>query len=64
MAEKEVSLFKNKKGNNISFRPEDLIEARYKLSSKENDIVDMVLTKIEDDTNTRYNLKKVKLFLC
>ena len=42
------------KGNGMSFRTEDVIEARYQLSSRGNDILDIVLSKLEMDDNTRY----------
>ncbi|MBX4267238.1 replication initiation protein [Clostridium estertheticum] len=45
-----------KKGKYIAVRPNELIEARYNLSVSQNDIMDMVLTKIEDDNNYLYEL--------
>ncbi len=45
-----------KKGKHIAVRPNELIEARYDLSVSQNDIMDMVLTKIEDDNNYLYEL--------
>ena len=42
------------KGTGMTFRPEDVIEARYQLSSRGNDIIDIVLSKLEKDDNTRY----------
>ena len=40
----------------IAVRPENIIEARFSLSSKQNSIVDMLLTKITDDNNLSYSL--------
>ncbi|MCB2299462.1 replication initiation protein [Clostridium tagluense] len=45
-----------KKGKHIAVRPNELIEARYNLSVSQNDIMDMVLAKIEDDNNYLYEL--------
>lgn len=45
-----------KKGKFIAVRPNSLIEARYDLTSRQNDIMDMVLSKIEDDDNYLYEL--------
>lgn len=45
-----------KKGKYIAVRPNALIEARYDLKSRQNDIMDMVLSKIEDDNNYLYEL--------
>lgn len=40
----------------IVVRPENIIEARFSLTNKQNSIVDMVLTKITDDDNLSYSL--------
>lgn len=45
-----------KKGKYIAVRPNALIEARYDLNVSQNDIMDMVLTKIENDSNYLYEL--------
>jgi plasmid replication initiation protein len=45
-----------RKGKYIAVRPNSLIEARYDLSSGQNDIIDMVLSKIENDNNYLYEL--------
>ncbi|WP_053069870.1 MULTISPECIES: replication initiation protein [Clostridium] len=46
-----------KKGKFIAVRPDTLIEARYDLKPKQNDILDIVLSKIkEDDEKYRYEL--------
>ena len=45
-----------KKGKHIAVRPNALIEARYDLTVSQNDIMDIVLTKIEDDNNCLYEL--------
>ena len=45
-----------KKGKYIAVRPNALIEARYDLTSRQNDIMDMVLSKLEDDNNYLYEL--------
>ncbi|MCD3352140.1 hypothetical protein G8V03_14350 [Clostridium botulinum D/C] len=37
-----------KKGKFVSVRPDSIIEARYDLTPKQNDILDIVLSKIED----------------
>jgi len=45
-----------KKGKYIAVRPNTLIEARYDLTSSQNDILDMVLSKIHNDNNYLYEL--------
>lgn len=45
-----------KKGEFIAMRPEKLIEARFSLNARQNDIIDMVLTQIEDDDIYQYEL--------
>ena len=45
-----------KKGKYIAVRPNALIEARYDLTSSQNDIMDMVLSKLENDNNHSYEL--------
>lgn len=45
-----------KRGKFIAVRPNSLIEARYDLTPKQNDILDMVLSKIENDNNYLYEL--------
>ena len=45
-----------KKGKYIAVRPNYLIEARYDLTSGQNDLMDMVLSKIENDNNYLYEL--------
>lgn len=45
-----------KKGKYIAVRPNALIEARYDLTSRQNDIMDMVLSKLENDNNYLYEL--------
>lgn len=42
------------KGNGLTFRTRDIIEARYSLKGKEEDVFDMVLSKLEYDKNLRY----------
>lgn len=42
------------KGNGLTFRTKDIIEARYSLKGKEEDVFDMVLSKLEYDDNLRY----------
>jgi len=51
----------NKKGGElIGRRPEAIIEARFKLTKKQNDIVDMVLASIEDDGKLEYQIDVAK----
>lgn len=46
-----------KKGKFVSVRPDSLIEARYDLTPKQNDILDIVLSKIEEaDEKYRYEI--------
>ncbi len=45
-----------KKGKYIAVRPNTLIEARYDLTSSQNDILDIVLSKVDDDNNYLYEL--------
>ncbi len=51
-------------GDNIAVRSQLIVEAKYKLKGKENDIVDMLLTEIEPDNKLEYelNIKKYKNF--
>lgn len=42
------------KGKGLTFRTKDIIEARYSLKGKEEDVFDMVLSKLEYDDNLRY----------
>lgn len=44
------------KGKYIAVKPDTIIEARYDLTPKQNDILDMVLSKISDDNNYLFNL--------
>lgn len=46
----------SKKGEFVAMRPEKLIEARFSLNARQNDIIDMVLTQIEDDGIYQYEL--------
>jgi len=51
----------NKKGGElIGRRPEAIIEARFKLTKKQNDIVDMVFASIEDDGKLEYQIDVAK----
>lgn len=45
-----------KKGKYIAVRPSRLIEARYDLTASQNDILDIVLSKIDNDNNYLYEL--------
>ena len=46
----------NKKGELIAVRPEKVIEARFALTSRQNDILDMLFTQIQDDDNVEYSI--------
>lgn len=46
----------NKKGELIAVRPEKVIEARFALTSRQNDILDMLFTQIQDDHNVEYSI--------
>jgi plasmid replication initiation protein len=46
----------NKKGELIAVRPEKVIEARFALTSRQNDILDMLFTQIQDDNNVEYTI--------
>jgi len=51
----------NKKGGElIARRPEAIIEARFKLTKKQNDIIDMVFASIEDDGKLEYQIDVAK----
>ena len=51
----------NKKGGDlICKRPETIIEARFSLTKKQNDILDMVFASIENDDNLRYEIDVAK----
>jgi plasmid replication initiation protein len=47
----------NKKGGDlICRRPETIIEARFSLTKRQNDILDIVFSSIEDDSKLRYEI--------
>ena len=51
----------NKKGGDlICRRPETIIEARFNLTKKQNDILDMVFASIENDDKLRYEIDVAK----
>ncbi|MCB2362203.1 replication initiation protein [Clostridium estertheticum] len=56
----------NKKGGDlICRRPSDIVEARFSLTKKQNDILDMVFATIENDDNLQYEIdisKYAKLY--
>ena len=43
-----------KKGVLVAVRPENIIEARFSLTAKQNDILDMVFSQLQDDDQTDY----------
>jgi len=45
-----------KRGKYVAVRPDSLIEARYDLTPKQNDILDIVLSRVENDDNYLYDL--------
>ena len=51
---------KKKGGDLICRRPETIIEARYKLTKKQNDILDMVFATIENDDKFQYEIDIAK----
>jgi plasmid replication initiation protein len=53
-----------RKGQDVAIRSNIIIEAKYNLTAKENDIVDILLTEIEPDDNLEYeiNIHKYKKF--
>ena len=56
-----ISIMENKKGGDlICRRPEAIIEARFNLTKKQNDIVDMVFASIEDDGKLEYQIDLTK----
>ena len=51
----------NKRGGDlICRRPEIIIEARFNLTKKQNDILDMVFASIENDDKLRYEIDVAK----
>lgn len=44
------------KHNKIAVRPNEIVEARYNLKKKQNDILDVLLTQLKDDGNYSYEL--------
>jgi len=56
----------NKKGGDlICRRPETIVEARFSLTKKQNDVLDMVFASIENDDNLQYEIdisKYAKLY--
>ena len=56
---------KKKGGELICRRPDSIVEARFKLTKKQNDIIDMVFATIENDDNLEYEInlhKYAKLY--
>ncbi|WP_026883709.1 replication initiation protein [Clostridium akagii] len=52
---------KEKKGGNlICMRPDSIIEARFSLNKKQNDILDMVFATIENDNKLKYEINVIK----
>lgn len=51
----EKGLIAKRKGE-VAVRTDDLVEARYQLSAKANDIVDMVTVELQDDDNLTYEI--------
>lgn len=52
---------KSKKGGElICMRPENIIEARFKLNNRQNDIMDMVFASITDDEKLEYEIDVLK----
>lgn len=52
---------KSKKGGElICMRPENIIEARFKLNNRQNDIMDMVFASITDDDKLEYEIDVLK----
>ena len=49
-----------KGGDLICRRPETIIEARFKLTKRQNDILDMVFASIEDDNKLKYQIDITK----
>jgi len=47
---------KKKGGDLICMRPDSIVEARFKLTKKQNDIMDMVFSNIEDDGKLEYEI--------
>ena len=45
-----------KRGSTIAIRSESIIEARFSLTSKQNDLLDMVLCEIKDDNQYQYTI--------
>lgn len=43
-----------KKGSLVAIRPESIIEARFTLTARQNDILDIIFTKLENDDKTDY----------
>ncbi len=44
----------DKKGSLVAIRPESIIEARFTLTARQNDILDIIFTKLENDDKTDY----------
>ena len=56
-----INNMENKKGGDlICKRPETIIEARFSLTKRQNDVLDMVFSSIEDDNKLRYEIDVVK----
>lgn len=46
---------KKKIGDMITVRPDSIVEARYSLTPKQNDLIDIFLTEIDSEDNNTYN---------
>lgn len=51
-----MNLWKRKSGHVICARPSEIVEARFSLTKRQNDLIDMVLANIADDNNHFYDI--------
>lgn len=55
-----MRLAKSPKSRHLSIRPSEVIEAKYSLSKRQSDLVDMVLQQVQDDDNVKFKVDMKK----
>lgn len=55
-----MRLAKSTKSRHLAIRPSEVIEAKYSLSKRQSDLVDMVLQQVQDDDNVKFRVDMKK----
>ena len=55
-----MALKKSVKSKYLSIRPSEIIEAKYSLSKRQSDLVDLVLQQVQDDDNVKFRVDMEK----